>query len=105
VNAIDETLPNSIKREHPRKGEKKKQRARTKVQAGKPPKRGNSIIQLQDIEHWTHIHSLLTCVDKVEYPKFESFFFFWDADNLNNFSLWKTTKFIFHAPRRTSKPW
>jgi len=25
VNAIDETLPNSIKREHPRKGEKKKQ--------------------------------------------------------------------------------
>jgi hypothetical protein len=33
-------LPNSIKRKHPSKGEKKKQRARTKVQAGKPPKRG-----------------------------------------------------------------
>jgi hypothetical protein len=51
VNAIDETLPNSIKRKRPRKGEKKKQGARTKVQAGKPPKRGNWIIQLQDIEH------------------------------------------------------
>jgi hypothetical protein len=46
VNAIDETLPNSIKREHPRKGEKKKQGARTKVQAGKPPKRRNWIISI-----------------------------------------------------------
>jgi hypothetical protein len=31
----DETLPNFIKRKHPRNGEKKKQRARTKVQASK----------------------------------------------------------------------
>jgi hypothetical protein len=46
VNAIDETLPNSIKREHPRKGQKKKEGARTKVQAGKPPKRGNWIISI-----------------------------------------------------------
>jgi hypothetical protein len=29
---LDETLPNFIKRKHPRKGEKKEQRARTKVQ-------------------------------------------------------------------------
>jgi len=29
----DETLPNFVKRKHPRKGEKKKQRARTKVEA------------------------------------------------------------------------
>jgi hypothetical protein len=36
----DETLPNFIKRKHPRKGEKKKQGARTKVQASKHPKRG-----------------------------------------------------------------
>jgi len=35
----DETLPNFMKRKHPRKGEKKKQRARTKVQANKQPKR------------------------------------------------------------------
>jgi hypothetical protein len=35
VYAIDETLPNSIKREHPRKGEKKKQGASTEVQAQK----------------------------------------------------------------------
>jgi hypothetical protein len=34
----DETLPNFIKRKHPRKGEKKKQGARTKVQASKHPK-------------------------------------------------------------------
>jgi len=53
VNAFDESLPNSIKREHPRKGEKKKQGARSKVQgarskvqAGKPPKRGNWIISI-----------------------------------------------------------
>jgi len=32
LKPTDETLPNSIKREHPRKGEKKKQGARTKVQ-------------------------------------------------------------------------
>ncbi len=38
---IDETLPNFKKRKHPRKGEgKKKQRARTKVQASRQPKRG-----------------------------------------------------------------
>ncbi len=34
-----ETLPNFIKRKHPRKGEKKKQGARTKVQASKQPKK------------------------------------------------------------------
>jgi hypothetical protein len=34
----DETLPNFIKRRHPRNGEKNKQRARTKVQASKQPK-------------------------------------------------------------------
>jgi hypothetical protein len=33
-------LPNFIKRKHPRKGEIKKQEARTKVQASKHPKRG-----------------------------------------------------------------
>jgi len=32
---IDETLPNFIKRKHSRKGEKRKQSARTRVQAGK----------------------------------------------------------------------
>jgi hypothetical protein len=37
---IDETLPNFIKRKYSRKGEKKKQEARTKVQASKQPKRG-----------------------------------------------------------------
>jgi hypothetical protein len=37
---FDETLPNFINRKHPRTGEKKKQRARIKVQAGKrAPKR------------------------------------------------------------------
>ncbi len=36
----DETLPNFIKRKHPTKGEKNKQRARTKVQAREQPKRG-----------------------------------------------------------------
>jgi len=36
----DETLPNFVKRKHPRKGEKKKQRARTKVEARqRAPKR------------------------------------------------------------------
>jgi hypothetical protein len=35
----DETLPNFIKRKHPRKGEKKKQGARTKVHSSKQPKR------------------------------------------------------------------
>jgi hypothetical protein len=38
----DETLPNFIKRKHPRKGEKKKQRASTKVQASKEPKQGGA---------------------------------------------------------------
>jgi hypothetical protein len=37
-----ETLPNFIARKHPRKGENKKQRARTKVQASKQLKRGMS---------------------------------------------------------------
>jgi hypothetical protein len=36
----DETLPNFIARKHPRKGENKKRRARTKVQASKQLKRG-----------------------------------------------------------------
>ncbi len=36
----DETLANFIKRKHASKGEKKKQRARIKVQAGKQLKRG-----------------------------------------------------------------
>jgi hypothetical protein len=103
VNAIDETLPNSKKREHPRKGEKKKQGARTKVQAGKPPKRGNWIIQLQHIEHWTQVHSLLTCVDKVESRNFESFFCFGDADDLNNFTLWKTTNFHISCTKKNLK--
>jgi hypothetical protein len=31
----DETLPNFIKRKHPKKGEKNKQRTRTKVEVGK----------------------------------------------------------------------
>jgi hypothetical protein len=35
----DETLPNSIKRKHPRKGGKKKG-TRTKIYASKQPKRG-----------------------------------------------------------------
>jgi hypothetical protein len=36
----DETLPNFIKRKHPRQGENKKRGARTEVQASKQPKRG-----------------------------------------------------------------
>jgi hypothetical protein len=35
VGILVETLPNSIRRKHPRKREKKKQGARTKGQAGK----------------------------------------------------------------------
>jgi len=38
----DETLPNFIKRKHPRKGEKKKQSARTRVRADKRPQRGEA---------------------------------------------------------------
>jgi hypothetical protein len=38
----DEALPNFIKRKHPRKGEKRKEGARIKVQASKQPKRGGS---------------------------------------------------------------
>jgi hypothetical protein len=37
----DETLPDFIKRKHPRKGKKKKG-ARTKVHANKQPKRGKA---------------------------------------------------------------
>jgi hypothetical protein len=37
---FDETPPNFIKRKHPRKGEKKKQGARTKVEASKQAKLG-----------------------------------------------------------------
>jgi hypothetical protein len=36
----DETLSNFIKRKHPRKGEKKKQGTRTKVQVSKQPQKG-----------------------------------------------------------------
>jgi hypothetical protein len=41
LQVFDETLPNFIKRKHPspRKGEKKKQGPRTKVQASKKPER------------------------------------------------------------------
>jgi len=39
THVTDETLPNFDKRKHPRKGEKKKQGARTKVQGLKEPKR------------------------------------------------------------------
>jgi hypothetical protein len=35
----DETLPNFIKRKHPRKGEEKKQGARTKFHSNKQPKK------------------------------------------------------------------
>jgi hypothetical protein len=49
----DETLPNSIKRKHPRKGEKKKQRASTKVQASKQPKRGEPQGGKGTIKNWT----------------------------------------------------
>jgi hypothetical protein len=38
----DETLSNFIKRKHRRKGEKKKQGTRTKVQASKQPQRGGA---------------------------------------------------------------
>jgi hypothetical protein len=36
----DETLPNFIERKHPRKGERRKQGARTKVQVSKQPNKG-----------------------------------------------------------------
>jgi hypothetical protein len=36
---LKKTLPNLIKRKHPRTGEKKKQRTRTKVLAGKKEER------------------------------------------------------------------
>jgi hypothetical protein len=36
----EKPLPNFIKRKHPRRGEKKKQGARTKVQASKQPNKG-----------------------------------------------------------------
>jgi hypothetical protein len=39
LQVFDGTLPKFIKRKHPRKGEKKKQGPRTKVQASKQPKR------------------------------------------------------------------
>jgi hypothetical protein len=40
LDSFDDTLQNFIKREHPKKGEKKKQRARAKFEARKQPKRG-----------------------------------------------------------------
>jgi hypothetical protein len=40
LDSFDDTLQNFIKRKHPKKGEKKKQRARIKVEARKQPKRG-----------------------------------------------------------------
>jgi len=39
-NVCLQTNPNFIRRNHPRKGEKKNQRGRTKVQASKQPQRG-----------------------------------------------------------------
>jgi len=36
----DETLPNFIKKKHPRKGEERKQGARIEVQASKEPNKG-----------------------------------------------------------------
>jgi hypothetical protein len=36
----DETLPKFIERKHPRKGEKRKQGARTEVQASEQPNKG-----------------------------------------------------------------
>jgi hypothetical protein len=54
----DETLPDSIKRKHSRKGEKKKQGASTKVQASKQPKRGEPQGGKGTTKNWTlqHLH-------------------------------------------------
>jgi hypothetical protein len=59
----DETLPNFIKRIHPRKGEEKKQGARTKVQASKQPKRGgpqggkgNHLVLKPNIHHLNYYY-------------------------------------------------
>jgi hypothetical protein len=45
----DETLPNSIRRKHPRTGEKMKQGARTQVWARKQPNEGNGTTKNQTI--------------------------------------------------------
>jgi hypothetical protein len=39
---LNETLPNFIERKHPRKGEKRKQGVRTKVQGNKQPNKDRS---------------------------------------------------------------
>jgi hypothetical protein len=46
----DETLPNSIERKHPRKGEKMKQGARTEVWARKQPNKGRATKERK----WNH---------------------------------------------------
>ncbi len=57
----DETLPTFIKRKNPRKGEIKKQGARTKVQASKQPKRGRP---QGAFRHCGDFHVLRLVVDK-----------------------------------------
>jgi hypothetical protein len=58
----DETLPNFIKRKHPKKSEKNKQRTRTKVEVGKKkPQRGKlrgngTITTKTSIGHMKHIN-------------------------------------------------
>jgi hypothetical protein len=51
-------VPNFIKRKHPRKGEKKNQSARTRVQADKRPQRGEANGGKETTEygnlHWSH---------------------------------------------------
>jgi hypothetical protein len=54
----DETLQNSIKRKHPRKGEKMKQTARTtKVQASKQPK-GKGTTKYQNLHQLREAYCL-----------------------------------------------
>ncbi len=45
----DDALPNSIKRKHPRKGEKKKQRARTKS-TGRQANRPKEMVHTEERE-------------------------------------------------------
>jgi hypothetical protein len=54
---LDETLPNFIERKHPRKGEKRKQGARTIVQASKQPNKGGSQGGKGTIKNQTLHHS------------------------------------------------
>jgi hypothetical protein len=48
---LDETLPNFIKRKHPKKGEKKKQEARTKVQARKQPNKAGHQMERESLRN------------------------------------------------------